>query len=220
MVELRRDAEGILQRVGRGERLVLTYRGQPAARLEPIAVSNTPSDDPIYRLAELSVDQGGSLSNKATESRLRRLEAAEQIRLLKARYCDLCDAGYPADALCSLFTADGVWDGGEMGVFSGHEALHRFFSNMPSVMSFAVHHVTNSAVEVSEDATTAQGRWYLLQTATLSKTNQAVWLAAQYNDQLVCANGEWAFRHVSLRSRFYTTHEAGWAKLPHLLEQP
>lgn len=25
MVELRRDAEGILQRVGRGERLVLTY---------------------------------------------------------------------------------------------------------------------------------------------------------------------------------------------------
>ncbi len=154
------------------------------------------------------------------ESRLRRLEAAEQIRLLKARYCDLCDAGYPADALCNLFTEDGVWDGAEMGVFSGREALHRFFSNMPSVMSFAVHHVTNSAVEVSEDATTAQGRWYLLQTATLKKTNQAVWLAAQYNDELVCTDGRWAFRRVNLRSRFYTTHEAGWADQPHLLEQP
>lgn len=68
MVELRRDAEGILQRVGRGERLVLTYRGQPAARLEPIAESNTPADDPIYRLAELSVDQGGSLTNEEMDA--------------------------------------------------------------------------------------------------------------------------------------------------------
>ena len=68
MVELRRDAEGILQRVGRGERLVLTYRGQPAARLEPIVGSNTPADDPIYRLAELSVDQGGSLTNEEMDA--------------------------------------------------------------------------------------------------------------------------------------------------------
>ena len=39
-----------------------------------------------------------------TETRLKRLEAAEQIRMLKADYCDLCDAGYPADALSNLFT--------------------------------------------------------------------------------------------------------------------
>ncbi|MEM7077737.1 MAG: nuclear transport factor 2 family protein [Pseudomonadota bacterium] len=80
--------------------------------------------------------------------RLRRVEAAEQIRLLKARYCDLCDEGYPADELCALFTEDGTWDGGEMGVFEGHAARHKFFTNMPSVMSFAIHHVTNSAVDV------------------------------------------------------------------------
>ena len=90
------------------------------------------------------------------ESRLRRVEAAEQIRLLKARYCDLCDQGYPADELCSLFTEDGIWDGGEMGVFEGRDALHRFFSNMPDIMSFAIHHVTNSAVEVNDDATGAR----------------------------------------------------------------
>ena len=153
------------------------------------------------------------------ETRLRRVEAAEQIRLLKARYCDLCDAGYPADALCDLFTDDGVWDGGEMGVFEGRDALHRFFSNMPNVMSFAIHHVTNSAVEVNEDATSARGRWYLLQTATMKETQQAVWLAAQYEDQLVYTADRWAFRHVQLKSRFFTTHEAGWANVPHLLER-
>ena len=153
------------------------------------------------------------------ETRLRRVEAAEQIRLLKAEYCDLCDAGYPAEALCSLFTEDGVWDGGEMGVFEGRDALHEFFSNMPNLMSFAIHHVTNSAVEVNEDATSALGRWYLLQTATLKEKNQAVWLAAQYIDQIVYTDDKWLFHRVTLKSRFYTTHEAGWAKVPHLLEQ-
>lgn len=153
------------------------------------------------------------------ETRFRRLEALEQIRLLKARYCDLCDAGYPADALTDLFTEDGVWDGGEMGVFEGRQAIHRFFSNMPKVMSFAIHHVTNSAVEVHDDATSARGRWYLLQTATLQETNQAVWLAAQYDDHLVCNNDEWVFQRVNLKSRFYTTHEAGWANVPHLLKR-
>ena len=153
------------------------------------------------------------------ENRLRRLEAVDEIKLLKARYCDLCDAGYPADELCGLFTDDGVWDGGEMGVFEGRDALHRFFSNMPNVMSFAIHHITNSAVEVNDDATGARGRWYLLQTATVKKTNQAVWLAARYDDRLVHTAGNWKFRRVELKTRFYTTHEAGWAELPHLLER-
>ena len=119
----------------------------------------------------------------------------------------------------TCFTEDGVWDGGEMGVFEGRDALHGFFSNMPNVMSFAIHHVTNSAVEVNEDATSARGRWYLLQTATVKKTNQAVWLAAQYDNLLTCTDGKWAFRRVNLKSRFYTTHEAGWADLPHLLKR-
>ena len=68
MVELRRDAEGILQRVGRGERLVLTYRGQPAARLEPFTESTATADDPIYRLAELSIDRGASLTNEEMDA--------------------------------------------------------------------------------------------------------------------------------------------------------
>ena len=63
MVELRRDAEGVLQRVSRGERLVLTYRGRPVARLEPFTKPATSPNDPIYRLAELAVDKGEPLSN-------------------------------------------------------------------------------------------------------------------------------------------------------------
>lgn len=153
------------------------------------------------------------------ETRLRRIEAAEQVRSLKARYCDLCDQGYPADELTELFTANGTWDGREMGVFEGREAIHGFFTNMPNVMSFAIHHVTNASVEVSNDAGSATGRWYLLQTATLKQTNEAVWLAARYDDQLVFEEGRWLFQRINLRSQFYTSYEAGWARIPHLLEQ-
>ena len=153
------------------------------------------------------------------EDRLRKVEATEEIRILKADYCDLCDAGYPADDLCDLFTDDGVWDGAEMGVFEGHEALHRFFTNMPNVMSLAIHHVTNSAVEVSDDARSARGRWYLLQTATVKASDEAVWLAAHYDDEFVATDAGWRFRRVQLRSRFYTSYEAGWAKIPHLLKK-
>jgi len=158
------------------------------------------------------------MESQSVENRLRRVEALEEVRLLKARYCDLCDAGYPADELCTLFTDDGVWDGGELGVFDGKAAIHQFFTNMPKVMSMAIHHVTNSAVEVSVDAQSAVGRWYLLQAATIAESDQAVWLAASYQDDLVHTDGSWHFRRVTLRSRFYTTYAEGWAKQPNLLE--
>ena len=63
MVELRRNAERVLHRVGQGERLVLTHRGKPVARLEPIEELAMTADDPIYRLAESSIDEGGPLDN-------------------------------------------------------------------------------------------------------------------------------------------------------------
>ena len=37
MLEFRRDAESVLRRVAKGERLVLSHRGKPAARLEPMS---------------------------------------------------------------------------------------------------------------------------------------------------------------------------------------
>ena len=43
--------------------LALTVRGKPVARLEPVA--GTPSeDDPLYRLGQLAVSGGKSVSNR------------------------------------------------------------------------------------------------------------------------------------------------------------
>ena len=53
MLEFRRNAEGILRRVARGERFVLSDRGRPAARLEPVPepVTLDAAVDPFLNIA-------------------------------------------------------------------------------------------------------------------------------------------------------------------------
>ena len=49
MLEFRKKAERVLRRVAKGERLILSHRGKPAARLEPISApaNATSPDDPF-----------------------------------------------------------------------------------------------------------------------------------------------------------------------------
>lgn len=63
MVEFRRDAERIIGRVRRGQRILLTYRGRPVVRLEPVSEAEAGPDDPFYSLSRLANDRGESLSN-------------------------------------------------------------------------------------------------------------------------------------------------------------
>ena len=44
MLEFRKDAEGVLRRIAKGERFVLSHRGRPVARLEPL--TGSPAGDP------------------------------------------------------------------------------------------------------------------------------------------------------------------------------
>lgn len=64
LVAFRRNAERILRRVGRGERLILTRRGRPVARLEPVVDPAPTPDDPIYHLADFAATGGVSLTNR------------------------------------------------------------------------------------------------------------------------------------------------------------
>lgn len=62
LVDFRLDAEGILARVQKGQRIILTRRGKPVARLEPIP-TDASDEDPFYRLGDLSSEGGDTLSN-------------------------------------------------------------------------------------------------------------------------------------------------------------
>lgn len=66
MLEFRRDARRWLEAVRSGERFVLTYRGEPVARLEPVRpmASDVPDDDPLLRIEDFAIDgAGGTLTN-------------------------------------------------------------------------------------------------------------------------------------------------------------
>lgn len=55
MLEFRKDAAGFLKRIAKGERFVLSHRGRPAARLEPVDTPPNQSDlkeDPFLTIGK------------------------------------------------------------------------------------------------------------------------------------------------------------------------
>lgn len=63
VLEFRQRAKSILASVEKGQSIVLTYRGKPVARLEPIGQNAANGEDPFYRLNELAATNGKSMSN-------------------------------------------------------------------------------------------------------------------------------------------------------------
>jgi prevent-host-death family protein len=68
MLDLRENAEGIVKSVQKGQRLILTYRGRPVMRLEPIVANATDPDDAFYRLADLATRGGRSLRKEEIDA--------------------------------------------------------------------------------------------------------------------------------------------------------
>jgi hypothetical protein len=149
------------------------------------------------------------MSEANLEARIRRLEDIEAIKQLKVRYAAFCDDDYNEDGIASLFTDDGVWDGGQMGCYHGKKAIHKFFSTSDRAVPFAIHHVTNPIIEIDGDRAT--GRWYLWQPCTFAEGNQGLWMAGIYNDVYRRINDGWLFEHVTIELRMLSPYEAGWA---------
>ena len=151
------------------------------------------------------------LTDKQIAARLQRLEDIESIKQLKAKYCSFCDDNYNPQGIASLFTPDGVWDGGDLGRAEGYDAIVKFFERAPSAFSFAIHHVMNPVIEVDGDAAT--GRWYLLQPLTRRRRDgdHAMWLAGRYEDEYVRMGREWKFKRLKFITHFLASYEKGWA---------
>ena len=64
IVEFRRHTDAIIRKVRQGKRFILTYRGKPVMRLEPIRDAEISPDDPFYRIAQLATSNGRSLTNE------------------------------------------------------------------------------------------------------------------------------------------------------------
>lgn len=125
-----------------------------------------------------------------------------QISRLVTMYCYYCDDNYDAKGIASLFSEDGVWDGGARGRKVGRESIFKYFSGSSQRISFAAHLVTNELIDVIGDA--AEGRWRMIMPYMLasSETSGSRWLVGTYFNKFAKINGEWLIKSVSI-----TTHE-------------
>lgn len=66
MLEFRRHARRAIDALRRGERLLLTYRGEPVARLEPVGADtrDVPENDPLLHVDDYAVEGPGTLTNE------------------------------------------------------------------------------------------------------------------------------------------------------------
>lgn len=146
--------------------------------------------------------------------RLARLEAVEEIKTLKHRYCAYCDDGYNPEGIAGLFTEDGVWDGEDrFGRYVGRQAIQTFFRNNDAKILFAAHLVMNPIIEI-DSLDHASGKWRLIMpaTAVVEEKKEARWLLCAYADQYVRVQGKWLFKTVQCHFNFYVPHHGSWAE--------
>lgn len=63
LLEFRQKAQAVLSYVQNGQGVLLTCRGKPVARLEPVSSRSAGQDDPFYALDQLADRGGESLTN-------------------------------------------------------------------------------------------------------------------------------------------------------------
>ena len=94
------------------------------------------------------------------DTRLARLEAESEIRRLKARYLNACDAK-DVEAIRACFTSDAELHYPPIGQF-GVDGLVQVFTQMAvSTPIIDVHQGHNAEIDVAADGSTASGRWNL-----------------------------------------------------------
>ena len=152
------------------------------------------------------------MPKRTIEQEVRRIGAIEDIKQLKARYCAYCDAKYDPDGIASMFIEDGIWDGASFGVHKGKSEIHKFFSSISDNIVFAGHLVVNPIIEVSEDASSATGKWWLIMPCTVKEDgkNEARWLLGEYSDEYVCVDDEWYYKSLKLELHKFVPYSEGW----------
>ncbi len=144
------------------------------------------------------------------EQRITRLEDLEQIKQLKARYCQICDNDHNTDEIITIFAEDGVWEGRGIGTATGHAEIQQLFTRFQKMISFSQHMVVNPVIEI--DGTSASGVWYFFGLFTFYEGNQAKWQAARYHEKYTKVDGVWKIQHLRIRGpALIADYEKGWA---------
>ncbi|MBI1181178.1 MAG: nuclear transport factor 2 family protein [Alphaproteobacteria bacterium] len=153
----------------------------------------------------------------ALEKDLTVLRDKEEIRALKARYCQYVDGGWPEHGgthmgpVADLFVEDGVWDASPgMPAARGGEAIRRLFVDLRA-LPFAFHNAVNPVIEVDGDEAT--GHWHFIGCSQMPDGASA-WFLGIYEERYVRTPEGWRYRLMRYVGVRQAARPAGWGDPP------
>jgi hypothetical protein len=118
------------------------------------------------------------------EQRLRRLEAVEEIRALKARYLGSCDAKDPETMRSCFCDGPVTIDFGRVGVYETADALVDIFRQLGcNDWVVEMHHGVNPRIDVAAGGDRASGQWGLHYQMINTRDLTLTQLGAVYEDE-------------------------------------
>jgi ketosteroid isomerase-like protein len=122
------------------------------------------------------------------------LEEKDAIHETIANYCFHFDGG-EFDKWVDLFTDDGVFDAGRMGVQKGKDALRAFLKNirLTDGSPMVKHCVMNEIIKVNGDEATAKS--YIILVRAKGEGALVNGIAGRYEDHLVKQGDQWLFKN-------------------------
>jgi ketosteroid isomerase-like protein len=144
------------------------------------------------------------------ELRVAKLEAREEIRDLKARYARACDNNFDPVAMQAFFTEDAIYQPGEYGTVQGRDAICAHYATVPRMVTWCLHFMHTSMLEVDDDLEHATGSWCFDVPCTME--GEPVWMMGTYDDEYRKEDGVWRFARVHVRIETMTPFDKGWVE--------
>src|SRR5262249_19263482 len=129
-------------------------------------------------------------------------EDIEEIKQLKIRYFEACDGGFGGmpthepDAIAEVFTEDGVWDGGTLGMCAGRDAIRARYEQVPQGFAYTM----LSSPKIDVDGDRATGRWHLMVYATSAGTGPSKLTGGEHRDEYVRTPEGWRIARTTFVS--------------------
>ena len=124
----------------------------------------------------------------------------EAIKQLQYIYAEICDDNHNPNRICSVFTEDAIWDGGEqLGRYSGHAQIREAFIGFSNSIDFSSHHMTNPIITINGHSAT--GRWYMI--GLFQRDGKASFGTVKYSIEYEKTSEKWLIKRLSARPTNY-----------------
>lgn len=119
---------------------------------------------------------------------------------LVSEYADAVNASDP-DRLSQLFTRDGVWNLGAIGIETGRSAIAHRLTELLRGWEVLIHVPHSGTLRQASEASLASGWWYFSEFG-LMRTGESAHFAGVYHDDYVRLGSRWHFRTRRYHSLF------------------